>query len=399
MFTKEEIQKYANVLIWGLKKARNAKIKPNEVFLIRFDRLAIPIVEHLYAELLRQKINPVLRFMATPSMERSFYELSTNFQLQFIPPGEKELYKNLGGGIYILAPESLTHLEDVDPKKIATSLVARKVLKNILDKRENKRLFGWTLTLIPTEELANKAGTDLTTYKEQVIRACFLDQEDPVSAWEEVFSVAQEIKEWLNRMGIIELQVESQNMDLRVPFGPTRKWVGISGHNIPSFELFFSPDWRGVEGTYYANLPSYRNGNYVEGVKLIFKEGRVVEASALRGEAFLLSQLNMDKGSKMVGEFSLTDKRFSKISRFMANTLYDENYGGEYGNCHLALGASYLETFRGNKAKLDKRAIKNLGFNDSALHWDLINTEEKTVYAKLRDGTRTVIYEKGSFTY
>lgn len=399
MFTSDEIKKYSEVLIWGLRKARKSKIKLGEPILIRFDNPALPIVEHLYAELLKLKLNPVLRFMATPQMEKSFYEISGFFQLKFIPPGERELYKNLGGGIYILAPESLTHLEGVDPKKIAISMVVRKKLKDILDKRENKKLFGWTLTMVPTQELADKAGTDLNTYKDQVVKACFLDKDDPVSAWEEVFSRAQEIKEWLNRMGISELHVESEHIDLTIPFGTTRRWVGISGHNIPSFELFFSPDWRGVEGKYFANLPSYRNGNYVEGVSLLFKQGRVIEASAQKGERFLLSQLDMDKGSRMVGEFSLTDKRFSKIDRFMANTLYDENFGGEFGNCHLALGASYVETFKGNKSKLDKRAMKELGFNDSALHWDLINTEDKVVSARLSDGKKRVIYEKGSFTY
>jgi aminopeptidase len=153
-----------------------------------------------------------------------------------------------------------------------------------------------------------------------------------------------------------------------------------------------------VEGTYYANLPSFRNGNYVEGVRLVFRDGKVVEASAEKGEKFLLGQLDMDKGSRMVGEFSLTDKRFSRIQRFMANTLYDANYGGEFGNCHLALGASYLETFNGNKARLTKEAQKRMGFNSSALHWDLINTEDKVVYARLASGQERLIYEKGSFT-
>ena len=399
MFTLKEIEKYCDIMLWGVKKARNAKIKKLETFLIRFDRLALPIVEELYIRLLQEGLNPVVRFMGTPKMERAFFEISTPGQLQFISAGEKELYKSLGGGIYILAPESLTHLEGVDPKRIATALVVRKKLKDILDQRENKRLFGWTLTMIPTEELAQKAGTDLSTYKQQVVEACFLDKEDPVASWEEVYRSAQEIKEWLNKMGIVNLRVESQNIQLKVPFGPTRKWVGISGHNIPSFELFFSPDWRGVEGRYFANLPSFRNGNYVEGVNLVFKDGKAVEAQALKGEKFLLTQLDMDKGSRMVGEFSLTDKRFSRINRFMANTLYDENYGGEYGNCHLALGASYVETYNGNKSKLDKNGLKNLGFNNSALHWDLINTEDKVVTAELSDGKEKVIYEKGIFLY
>ncbi|MRR08467.1 MAG: aminopeptidase, partial [Deltaproteobacteria bacterium] len=104
-----------------------------------------------------------------------------------------------------------------------------------------------------------------------------------------------------------------------------------------------------------------------------------------------------DKGASRVGEFSLTDKRFSLIDRFMADTLFDENFGGSDGNCHLALGSSYSDTFSGNPARLTKEMKNRLGFNDSALHWDLVNTEEKTVTAHLENGREIVIYEKGVF--
>jgi len=105
----------------------------------------------------------------------------------------------------------------------------------------------------------------------------------------------------------------------------------------------------------------------------------------------------MDAGARQVGEFSLTDKRFSRIDRFMAETLFDENFGGKEGNCHLAVGSSYSDTFAGNPANLSQALKKKLGFNDSALHWDLVNTEPKTVTACLLNGKKTVIYDRGVF--
>jgi aminopeptidase len=81
----------------------------------------------------------------------------------------------------------------------------------------------------------------------------------------------------------------------------------------------------------------------------------------------------------------------------MADTLFDENFGGAYGNCHIALGASYSDTFRGKPALLTKKFKQQLGFNDSALHWDLVNTEKKTVTAHLVGGRTQVIYENGRF--
>jgi aminopeptidase len=107
----------------------------------------------------------------------------------------------------------------------------------------------------------------------------------------------------------------------------------------------------------------------------------------------------MDNGSNKLGEFSLTDRRFSKIDKFMANTLFDENYGGEYGNCHVALGSSYSDTFDADPSTLTESRKVALGFNDSALHWDLVNTEKKRVTASLKGGARQVIYEDGQFIY
>jgi aminopeptidase len=83
----------------------------------------------------------------------------------------------------------------------------------------------------------------------------------------------------------------------------------------------------------------------------------------------------------------------------MANTLYDENYGGEYGNCHIAVGASYSDTYDGDLSELTPERKKALGFNDSALHWDLVNTEPKRVTAHLSSGGKTVIYENGEFLH
>jgi aminopeptidase len=107
----------------------------------------------------------------------------------------------------------------------------------------------------------------------------------------------------------------------------------------------------------------------------------------------------MDAGASRIGEFSLTDRRFSRIDRFMANTLYDENFGGAYGNCHIAFGSSYADTYAKNPAALTAAMKKKLGFNDSALHWDLINTEPKTVTAQLVTGKKMVIYDNGVFQY
>jgi aminopeptidase len=390
VLTEKQLNRYADVLLWGLQTARNRKAAKKDLVLVRFD---------LNAKLLKAGAHPLMRMNPTSSMEYDYYTLANDKQLVYIPPGEEALFAGLNGNISIYAPESLTHLGKIDPKKIGKAAVAKKKLRDLLDKREVLGEFSWTLCIYPTAELAKHARITQKSYSAQVVRACFLNTASPVAEWRRIYKEAQLIKQWLNRMPIAYLHVESENVDLHISLGENRKWVGISGRNIPSFEIFVSPDWRGTRGTYYADQPSYRSGNYVKGVRLEFEKGRLVKIGAVKGQNFVKQQLGLDEGAGRLGEFSLTDKRFSRINTFMANTLYDENYGGKYGNCHIALGSSYSNTYSGNPRNLTKQIKRKLGFNQSALHWDFINTEKKRVSAHLKSGKKVTIYENGKFKY
>ncbi len=161
MFTKQNLEKYADVLLWGLATAKSAALKKNEIVLIQYDLAALKLAEILYGRLLDMGIHPVQRLIATIDMEKSFYQKADLKQLTFIPPGEKELYGRIGGRIFLHAPESLTHLKDIDPFKIGKAMVSRKILKDILVRREERRQYSWTLCMLPTKELARQAKLQL----------------------------------------------------------------------------------------------------------------------------------------------------------------------------------------------------------------------------------------------
>jgi aminopeptidase len=397
MLSEKHLEKYADVLLWALATAKKQPLKKNDIVLIQYDLPALKLTEILYDRLLALGVHPVQRMVVTCGMEQSFYAKSNSAQLTFIAPGDKELYSQIAGRIFLHAPESLTHLKQIDPARIGKAVVARKVLKDILDRREEKRRYSWTLCLLPTAELARQAGMPLRQYAAQIVKGCHLDADNPVGRWEEIHKEVTVIKKRLSSLPVKYYHLESARMDLRITPGEKRKWAGVSGHNVPSFEVFVSPDWRGTEGVYFANLPSFRSGNYVQDVRITFAKGKAVKIGAGEGEEFVKKQLAMDAGARQLGEFSLTDKRFSRIDRFMAETLFDENFGGREGNCHIALGSSYSDTFSGNPARLTPALKKKLGFNDSALHWDLVNTEPKTVTAHLTNGKKIVVYDRGVF--
>ena len=399
MLTDVQLEKYADVLIWALKTARQNPFRKKDTILIQYGASALPLAELLYGRILDMGMNPIQRVGLTKVMERGFYEKANNKQLVFLVPGDMELCSSIHGRIFLHAPDALTHLKDIDPAKIGKALVARKPLRDILNRREEEGCYSWTLCTLPTDELAKQARMTVNEYTEQIVKACYLDHEEPVSRWQTILDEVREIKKWLDSLDVKSVHIESRNIDLKVTPGSNRKWIGISGHNMPSFEIFTSPDWRGTEGRYYANLPSFRSGNYVEAVGLKFEKGVVTEIEAETGKDFVIKQLSMDRGASRVGEFSLTDKRFSRINRFMADTLFDENHGGRYGNCHIALGSSYTVTYRGGPSELTKVVKQKMGFNDSALHWDLVNTEDKTVTAHLVSGEKMLIYAHGVFQH
>ena len=179
MFTDTQLNKYAEVLIWGMKKARVKEFSKGDIVLLRTDKSALPLADRVFQKLLESGLNPVLRINLPEPLEKTFFTFASDEQISFKVPGDKELYSHLNGLISLLGPESLTHLKGIDPTRIGKLAVAKKYLRDILEQRENLGDFGWTLCLYPTQALANAAGLTLEEYAEQVIKAVYLDYNDP----------------------------------------------------------------------------------------------------------------------------------------------------------------------------------------------------------------------------
>jgi aminopeptidase len=202
----------------------------------------------------------------------------------------------------------------------------------------------------------------------------------------------------LNALQIKKLHIKSENIDLHITIGEERRWLGGTGHNIPSFEIFISPDCRYTEGTIGFNQPLYYEGKRISGIKLTFKNGVVVEATATENEEALLEMIQQ-KGANVVGEFSLTPAGFSPIDRPMAHTLFDENMGGQFGNTHIALGMSYDDSYSGDLLTVTKEKLISLGFNDSAVHTDIVSTENRLVFDETEGRDKPLIYRDGKYVF
>ena len=397
LYEQIDMENYAEVLTWALAESKERPLRNGEPVLIRYDIPGLALAEAVYSRLMDMHLSPVTMANPTPYMEMERYLNSSYGQLQFQQPGLAELYSQVGGVINIIAPEELTHLQTVDPRTIAEARRADTPNRRILQRRRQSGAMGWTTCIYPTEALAEASGMTLDEYAKALLRACWLNMPDPVREWRRMQREVGELRAWLDGLAIDRLKVESEDMDLTVGVGENRRFVSVNGANIPGYEIYVAPDSRKVDGVYYADQPTLRYGRLLFGLSLEFSGGIATTVEAERGATFVQQQLYSDAGARRVGEFSLTDKRFSRVDRFMAHTLLDENFGGENGNCHIALGGSVLESFTGPAEMLTPELEYELGFNSSDMHWDLVNTQPKRVTAWLKDGTPRLIYENGEF--
>lgn len=393
---QEMLEKYARVLV-RCALGDGKGIRPGEVVLLQVPECAKPMLLALQKEVLDAGGVYITHFMPDGT-ERGFFERASDAQLTFFP--EKLLkgrIEQIDHSVFIIAEHDKKELEGIPPARIMARSKAFKPYMEWRDAKEQLGKFTWTLALYGTESSAREAGISLEAYWGEISRACYLDTLDPVEKWKGALAEVGRVKDALNALAIEKVHVEADGVDLWVHLGKNRQWMGGSGRNIPSFEVFISPDWRGTEGTIAFDQPLYRYGSLVEGITLRFEKGEVVEAHATRGEDVLKAMLASDAGAKRVGEFSLTDVRLSRITRFMAETLFDENFGGAYGNTHIALGKAYKDSYPGDSSSLSPEQWAELGYNDSAVHTDIVSTKNRKVTAFLSDGTERIIYESGRF--
>ena len=396
MPTKEILEKYANVLInFALNGGRG--VKKGEVVFLQVPESAKPMLFVLRDAVLKAGAYPITNYLPD-DYTRGFFEIANDDQIKFFPAKLlKGRVDEMDHRVGIIAETNKYEFKGIDPKKIMTSGLSLKPYRDWMDEKEDKGKMTWTVAMYATEAMAKEVGLSLDQYWGEIIKGCYLDFPNPVKKWKEVFSQIKKLKLRLNELDIRKLRVEAKDTDLIIGIDKNRKWISCDGRNIPSYEIFISPDCNRTEGYISFSEPLYRYGNVVKGVKLEFKKGKVTKASAKEG-LNILAEMIKTPGANKVGEFSLTDSRFSMITRFMGETLFDENVGGKYGNTHIALGMAYKDSYPSNPSKVSKKRWKEMGYNDSSVHTDIVSTTDRKVTATLSGGSKVIIYKDGKFT-
>ena len=395
--SSEILEKYADILVWFALRNEQG-ILPGDVVLIQVPECAKPFLLHLQTAVLKRWWHPLIRYYPDGVM-RNFFELANDDQLSYKPKAEMlGKVEDIDHLISVIADADKHELEWIDPKKIMASSKATKFYRDAMNAKENAGKFTWTLGLYGTEQMAKEVWLSLEEYWNQIIKACYLDEEDPIAKREQLSKDIHTVKDHLNSLPIEQLHIKWEDIDLKVQIGKNRKWLWWTWRNIPSFEVFISPDCRGTEWRYKSNQPLYRYGNLITWIELKFSWGKVVESRASQNEEVLREMIAQENADK-IGEFSLTDTRFSRIDTFMWETLYDENVWGPFGNTHIALGNAYKDSFPWDIPSVTPTQWKDMWYNESVIHTDIVSTTDRTVVATMSDWSEEVIYQGGQFTF
>jgi aminopeptidase len=318
------------------------EVEPGQSVAIQTSTAALPLVRALHNALLEREAFPVLR-LTYPEQRLDFHTHARDRQRDLASSVDVAALREVDAYLRIEADDP-TLLRDVSA---AYLIRERRVGAQLASARAGKR---WCVTLYPTTGYAAQADMTLPEFEYFVAKAMFLDREHPVSGWLEVNQRQAALVERLERARTVRLETARTDITLSVA---GRVWRNSDGkRNMPSGEVFTSPLEDSASGVAFFDVPTSVSGQRVSGVRLEFREGVVVNASAEEGEAYLLQALETDAGAKRLGEIGIGTN--TGIQRGTRNILFDEKIGG---TAHLAIGSSYKECG---------------GLNESALHWDLI---------------------------
>lgn len=313
------------------------------------------------------------------------------------------------GAAFIAIPSSDPDLYNgIDAQRVTTAERAVSSTFRDFDNRRTGNQYRWALAAAPTQAWADKVHPELPA--EQRVPALWNDifvtsratGQHPVADWEQHIANLQKRSKWLNDLRIRSLHYTAPGTDFTVEMADGHYWAAAGQKaldgvqfvaNIPTEEVYSTPKKRGVNGVVTSTMPLNHSGSTIEGIRLRFEEGRVVEYSATRGEEALKSIIEADEGSHYLGEVALVpvDSPISEMHQLFYNTLFDEN-----ASCHLALGRAYPLIAGGHG--LAQSEWEAHGLNDSLMHVDfMIGSNQMNIDAVTDEGETVAIMRLGKW--
>jgi aminopeptidase len=324
-------------------------VKEGEVVAIDGETAAAPLLLAVYEEVLKTGAHAVMN-VALDGQIAAYFKHAGDPQLEWISPFAEWMVDNVDVRIAIGASTNTRELSGVAPEKQTLRQSATGDLMTRAMKRAADGDFRWVYTLFPTSAYASEAEMSLADYEDFYYGACLANDDDPLSAWKRASEETVRLAEWVE--GGEEVHITAPGTDITLGVAGRHFIPCVGDHNMPDGEFFTGPVEDSVEGEVSFHLPAVIGGREVSGVRLKFESGRVVDATADRGEEYLIKLLDTDDGARTLGELGIGTNY--SIDRGTREVLLDEKLGG---TIHMAVGAAYPESG---------------GTNESAVHTDLV---------------------------
>ncbi len=395
-------RKYAKFLIEGCLRLKEG----DKLFIIGYN-LIEDFIKLVIEEANKLGITEIKTLINDPFKQKELYLTKTYEEIISDPIMDRTMYNDMARCGYAFLSLSSTlpgFYEDVDAELL--SRVSRYQIKSISEYKEYqlKGLIKWNISAVPNliwvKDLFGSEDEDLLW--NLIFDICLIREDNPVFSWKEKLMRLKKRADYLNQLKIDKLIYHNSlgtDLEIGLPNGYLFQSAdeGTGNGNIvnmPTEEVFTSPDRLRVKGRVYSSKPLLHNGNLIEDFWLEFREGKIIDYDAKKGKEILKGIIDTDEGSHYLGEVALVDYHspISLTNVLFKNTLYDEN-----ASCHLAIGESFPECIQDGLTK-EKEELVLRGLNMSHEHVDFfIGTSDLEVKAVLQNGKEVVIMKDGDF--
>lgn len=318
-------------------------------------------------------------------------------------------YAKKNGAILMLYADESGAMKDIDEKKLSISAKISRTTRPFYKKMQNNGQIAWCIASVATKTWANKIFPNEKNNVEKlwnkIFKCCLIDESNPITSWNQKLSLLEAKSNILNQIQLKELHYKNNlGTDLTVTLSNKHIWASGGEQlpdgrnyvaNIPTEEVFTTPNKFGTNGVVYSSKPLVYNGGIIDDMKLVFKEGKVVEATSKSNQELLDSIITSHENMNYLGEIALVDydSPISNSGIIFYETLYDEN-----ASCHLALGSGFKTCIK-NGVDLNDQNLEEIGFNKSDGHVDfMIGTKDLQIIGKTIDDKEIIIFENGNFS-